>query len=111
MVAIPLESVGFRTGAVLSPEMAVVVEDVATKRNAKASGSAGVGLDLETVLSVQALVPKLGEPQYAWIDLHVFDDSNRLIRSETLPLQYLRAGVDDGDVYGFEGSVYRGTGA
>ena len=41
----------------------------------------------------------------------MFDDSDRLIRSETLPLHHLRPGEDDGNVYGFEGSVYRGTGA
>lgn len=111
MVAIPLESVGFRTGAVASREMAVVVEEAATKRNAKASGSAGVGLDLETVLSVRARVRADDEPVYAWIDVHVFDDCDRLIRSETLPLHHVRPADDGGDMYGFGGSVYRGTGA
>jgi hypothetical protein len=41
----------------------------------------------------------------------VFDEGDRVIRSETLPLRYLRAGDDGGDVYGFEGGVYRGSGA
>ncbi|HTJ77044.1 MAG TPA: hypothetical protein VL337_16920 [Acidimicrobiales bacterium] len=112
MVTIPFESVGFRTGAVPSREAVAVVHESATKRNSKASGdSGGVGLDLETVLSVQAWVHPLPEPRYSWFDLHVFDDGDRLIRSETLPLRYVRAGEDDGDVYGFEGAVYRGTGA
>jgi hypothetical protein len=111
MVAIPLDSVSFRDGAVPAREVAVVVEDVATKRNAKASGSAGVGLDLETVLSVQACVRGAGEPQHCWIDLHVFDDCDRVIRSETLPLAHLRPAEDGGELYGLEGTVYRGTGA
>ncbi len=111
MVAIPLESVHFRTGAVPSRETAVVVEEAATKRNAKASGSAGVGLDLETVLSMQAWVRTVDEPAYAWTDVHVFDDCDRLIRSETLPLRHLRPAEDGGAVYGCEGTVYRGTGA
>ena len=89
----------------------MVVEDVATKTNAKASGSAGVGLDLEPVLSLRVRVRRLHDPVYAWIDVHVFDECHRVIRSETLPLRHLGPGEDDGDVYGFEGSVYRGTGA
>jgi len=63
------------------------------------------------VLSIQAWVRKLGEPQYSWIDLQVFDDCDHLIRSETLPLHHVRGADDDGDVVGFEGSVYRGTGS
>jgi hypothetical protein len=113
MVTIPFESVAYRTGAVQSRETVMVLDDSATKRNNKASDGSGVGvgLDLEAVLSVQAWVRALGEPRYSWVDLHVFDDGDRLIRSETLPLRYVRAGDDGGDVYGFEGSVYRGTGA
>jgi len=94
--------------------MVVVFDEAATKKNIKAatSTSGSVGLDLETVLSIQAWVRKLGEPQHSWFDLHIFDESDQLIRSETLPLSYVRAAdADDGDVYGFEGSVYRGTGA
>lgn len=112
MVTIPFESVGFRTGAVPSRETVVVLDEAVTKRNNKASGdTGGVGLDLETVLRVHASVQPLPEPRYSWIDLHVFDDGDRLIRSETLPLRYVRANDDGGDVYGFEGPVYRGTGA
>ena len=113
IVTIPLESVGFRTGAIPRREMVVVIDEAATKKNVKAekatSGSAG--LDLETVLSIEAWVRKLGEPQHSWIDLHVFDESDQLIRSETLPLNYVRAADDDAEVYRFEGGVYKGMGA
>lgn len=113
MVTIPFESVGFRTDAVPSRDAVLVLDESTTKRNNKASGAggAGVGLDLETVLSVHAWVRPLAEPRYSWVDLHVFDEGDRVIRSETLPLRYLRAGDDGGDVYGFEGGVYRGSGA
>jgi hypothetical protein len=105
--------VGFRTGAVPSKEMVVVLEEAATKKNMKAltATSGSVGLDLETLLAVQAWVRRLGGPQYSWLDLHVFDERDRLIRSETLPLLHVRAAEDDGNIVGFEGSVYRGTGA
>jgi hypothetical protein len=113
MATIPLESVGFRTGAVPSKEMVVVLDEAAIKKNIKAatSTSGSAGLDLETVLSVQAWIRRLGEPQFAWLDLHVFDDCDQLIRSVTLPLAYVRDAEDGGDVFGFEGGVYRGTGA
>jgi hypothetical protein len=93
--------------------MLVVVDDAATKKNIKAdtATSGSTGLDLETVLSMQAWVRKLGEPQHSWLDLHVFDDGDQLIRSETLPLAYLRVADDDGEVFGFEETVYRGSGA
>ena len=113
MATVPSESVRFRTGAVRDQAMVVVLEDSAIKINAKATGApgGGVGLDLETVLSVQAWTGRPGEAQYSWIDLHVFDGCDRLIRSETLPLTHLSAAEDGGHVFAFEDSVYRGTGA
>lgn len=113
IVTIPLESVSFRTGAIPRREMVAVFDAAATKKNVKAekSTSGSVGLDLETVLSIQAWVRKLGESQHSWVDVHVFDECDQLIRSETLPLSYIRAADDDGEVYGFEGGVYKGTGA
>lgn len=88
-------------------------DESATKQNIKAatSTSGSVGLDLETVVSVQAWVRKLAEQQHSWLDLHVFDECDQLIRSVTLPLSHVRAADDDGEVFGFEGGVYRGTGA
>lgn len=93
--------------------MCVVIDDAATKKNVKAatSTSGSTGLDLETVVSMQAWVRKLGEPRHSWFDVHVFDENDQLIRSQTLPLSYVRAADDDGEVFGFEGGVYRGTGA
>ena len=114
MVTIPLESVAFRSSAVPRKEMLVVFEETATKRNLKAesSTSGATGLDLETVLSVRAWVRKAPEPRYVWSDLHVFDECDQLIRSQTIALELVGAADDgDGDVFGFEGSVYRGTGA
>ena len=113
MATIPLESVRFRAGAVPDQDMVVVLEDSAAKTNAKASGGpgSGVGLDLETILSVRAWVRTGRGAQHCWIDVHVFDDCDRLIRSETLRMKYLSPAEDGGDVFGFEGSVHRGTGA
>lgn len=109
MATIPLESVEPRAGAVPNRDMVVVLEESATKIDAKAGG--GTGLDLETVLSVRAWVPRRGDVRYCWFDLHVFDDCDRVIRSETLPLEHVGEAQDGGDVFAFEGSIYRGTGA
>jgi len=113
MVNIPLESVAYRAGAVPRPDMVSVLDDVAAKENAKSPGPTGdaAGLELETKLSLHAWVRNVDPVKYTWVDLHVFDEHDQLIRAETLALQWLKTSGDDGDVYGFEGSVYRGTGA
>lgn len=111
MTAIPLQSVSFRSGAVPTAGRMTVLTEIATKENTKNDpAAAGSGLDLETMLSVRASVKDLGAVQHSWVDLHVFDEHDELIRSETLPLHAIG---DDGDdpEYGFDGSVYRGTGA
>ena len=108
MATIPSESVKFRAGAVPDPDRVAVLEESATKINAK---GAGVGLDLETLLTVRAWVRRVDGARYGWVDVHVFDHCDRLIRSETLPMEHLSAADDGGDVFGFEGSVHRGTGA
>lgn len=111
MTTIPLQSVNFRTDAVPARGMVTVLDESATKVNAKDDpANQGSGLDLETMLTVRARVRNAGTVNSSWVDLHVFDAADELIRSETLPLRYVRGG-DDGDEYGFEGSVYRGTGA
>jgi len=111
MATIPSESVRFRTGAVLSRETVDLLEESATKENAKEASGRGVGLDLETVLSVRARISAVAGPRYGWLDLHVFDGGDQLIHSDTLPLSYVGAADDDGDLFGFDGNVYRGTGA
>lgn len=102
----------FRTGAVPDRERVKVLDEAATKTNAKETGAgAGVGLDLATALAVEVRVRRLDGPQHCWMDVHVFDGNDRVIWSETLPLQYLRADDGESDVYGFDADVYRGTGA
>ena len=45
-----------------------------------------------------------------WIDFHVFDGNERLVHSETLALTYREPGGGDGDLFVFEGRVFKGTG-
>ncbi len=95
------------------PDMVSVVDEAAGKENAKTPGPTGdaAGLELETRLTVQAWVRNVDPARYTWLDLHVFDENDQLIQGETLALEYLRSGGDEGDIYAFDGSVYRGTGA
>ncbi len=113
MVVIPLQSVAYRDGAVPRPDMVSVLEEAARKENARSPGPTGdaAGLELETKLSVQAWVRNVDPAKNTWLDLHVFDENDQLIRGETLALEYRKAAGDDGDIYAFEGSVHRGTGA
>ncbi|MGI9079618.1 MAG: hypothetical protein ACR2GF_02135 [Acidimicrobiales bacterium] len=110
---IPLESVAFREGAVPRPDMVSVIDETATKENAKPPGPTGdaAGLELETKLSLQAWVRNVDPVKHSWVDLHVFDENDQLIRAETQALDWLKAAGDDGDIFGFEGSIFRGTGA
>ena len=111
MTVIPLESVAYRTGAVPARDIVAVVDERATKENTQNDpAAAGSGLDLETLLSVRARVRDAGGSGSGWVDVHVFDDDDRLVRSETLPLLHV-AGSDGIRELGFDGSVYRGTGA
>ncbi|MGI9023692.1 MAG: hypothetical protein ACR2HV_10790 [Acidimicrobiales bacterium] len=113
MVTIPLQSVAYREGAEPRPDMVSVLDADAVKENAKPPGPTGdaAGLELETRLKVQAWVRNIDPAKHSWLDLHVFDENNQLIRGETLALEYLKAAGDEGDVYAFDGSVHRGTGA
>ena len=113
MATIPLESVRTRAGAVPDQDRVVVLEESATKIDAKASAApgGGTGLDLETVLSVRVWARREGNLGQCWFDVCLFDDCDRLIRSDTLPMEHEGAADDGGDVFAFEGSVYRGTGA
>ncbi|HEX3623242.1 MAG TPA: hypothetical protein VHT97_13090 [Acidimicrobiales bacterium] len=92
-----------------------MLDEAATKKNTKESAApsrGGSGLDLETALAVQVRVRGASDPSYCWMDVHVFDGHDELIRSETLPLQFLRpADEGDGDIYAFDAKVYRGSGA
>jgi hypothetical protein len=92
-----------------------VLDEAATKTNTKDLGPpsrGGVGLDLETALTVQVQVRPAEGPAYCWMDVHVFDGDDELIRSETLPLHYLGvADESDCEVYGFDAKVFRGSGA
>jgi len=112
MVRIPLESVAYRDGAEPRPDMVSVLNERAAKGNAKSPGPTGdsAGLELETTLSVQAWVRNVAPVKHSWVDLHVFDENDQLIRAETRALAWLK-GAGDGDIYAFDGSVYRGTGA
>ena len=113
MATIPLESVRARAGAVNKQDMVVVLEESATKIDAKASAAPGgsTGLDLETVLSLRVWARSEGASRRCWFDVRLFDACDRLIRSETVPMEHEAAADDGGDIFAFEGSVYRGTGA
>jgi len=94
--------------------MVSVLDEAATKTNTKDAGArpGGVGLDLETALAVQVRVRRADGPRHCWMDVHVFDSEDELVRSETLPLHYVRPYDEpEDDVYGFDANVYRGTGA
>jgi Family of unknown function (DUF6209) len=107
---IPQQSVAYRTGSVTRPDMVNVLEQSVTKVNAfppPPGGGSPQGLDLQTSLKVVAWVPETTFGANAWIDVHVFDDKDGLIRADTLTLHYTGFGGDFR--YEFSGKIYQGS--
>ncbi|SEK63574.1 DUF6209 family protein [Nitrosovibrio tenuis] len=108
--ASPAQPVGYRSGALARPEMVNVLEQNAAKINVFPSlpeGGPQQGTDLQTLLKVSAWVRETAFGANAWIDVHIFDGSDKLIHSETLTLTY--AGVGPALRYEFSAKVYQGT--
>ena len=82
---IPPKSVAYRWGAGPRLDLVHVVSEHVAKHRSAASPQA---LGIETRLFIQAWTESdLPPPRSAWVDIHVFDEANQLVHSETLPLQ------------------------
>jgi Family of unknown function (DUF6209) len=106
----PAQPVVYRSGAITSPEMVNILEHSAIKVNVFPSlpeGGPQQGTDLQTLLKVTAWVRETVFGANTWIDVHVFDDADKLIHSETLAMTY--TGVGASFRYEFSGKVYQGS--
>jgi uncharacterized protein DUF6209 len=106
---IPAESVAYRWGAIPRLDIVHVVSEHVSKRRTAASPHA---LSIETHLFVQAWAAShlLPEPRATWLDIHIFDDANELIRSQTLPMTPGGAAESGGEFFVFDRSIYEGSG-
>jgi hypothetical protein len=105
------DPVRYRDGAIARPEFVNVFDQTAVKKDvfpAPPSGSP-VGKDLRTSLSVRAWVKNVAFVKEVWIDLHVFDRSATLIKAATLGLRWQGSASDAGDLFSFDGEIYRGS--
>jgi hypothetical protein len=106
----PQDAVRYREGAIPSPEFVNVLDQTAIKKNvfpAPPSGSP-MGKDLRTSLNVRAWVKNIAFAKEVWIDVHVFDRNTTLIKAATLSLPWEGSADGVGDLFRFEGEIYRG---
>jgi hypothetical protein len=105
----PSPPVAYRDGAITRPEMVSVLSHKATKVDAFVSNPAGGtdGTDLQTKLDHVAWVQESTYGASAWIDVHIFDGSDRLVQASTIGLPY--TGFGPYPRFGFSGLVYQGS--
>jgi hypothetical protein len=89
--------------------MVNVLEWSATKVRRLLGHPPSQGSQIETQLSVRAWVRNLAYEKNVWLDLHVFDASGNVGRSLTMPFAYSESRAD-GDIFGFDQTVYVGSG-
>ncbi len=105
MTTIPIDSVAYRTGAIPSLEMVNAFSSAASKVEVPP------WTDLQVLLDVQAWVYNADFTKNVWVDVHVFDGADQIIRSETLPLRYLGPAGGGGDFFAFNTAIFKGRNA
>jgi len=103
----PAQPVSFRTGAMRDPSMVNVLNWSVNKVRLPLGSE---GSQLETHLSLTAWVRNVQYQKNVWIDFHVFDEADRLVHSQTIPLTYSRSGGGGGDLFNLDQSIFKGSG-
>jgi len=105
------ENVAYRLGAIPDQSIVNVTGQHVRKENVFPSPPTGskVGSDFQTKLGVSAWVRNRAYQKYVWVDLHVFDGHDAVIARQTLPLQWQMPGAGDGESFGLDTTVYRGS--
>ena len=107
----PKDSVRLRDGAIPRLDFVNVLDQSAVKKNvfpAPPSGGSPVGKDLRTSLTLRVWVKNVAYAKDLWIDLHVFDRSGARIAAATLGLSWEGSASGVGDLFRFDGEIYRG---
>lgn len=104
---IPAQSVGYRWGAVPRLDLVHIVSERVAKERIVASPHA---ISVQTRLFVQAWTEShLPDPRSTWVDIHVFDEGNQLVHSETLPLERLGPAEAGGELHALDRPIYEGS--
>ena len=105
------DPVRYREGAIPSPNIVNVLSHSAVKRNVFPAPPSGpqVGKDLRTSLNVQTWVQNVAFAKEVWLDLHVFDRDGNRVEAATFPLRWEGSAGGEGDLFRFDGEVYRGV--
>jgi Family of unknown function (DUF6209) len=105
----PARPVSFRTGAQRDLSKVNVLESTVVKERRTLGAPPVEGSQLETHLLLKAWVKNIQFEKNVWIDFHVFDVSDNLMYSETVPLVYFES-RSDGDVFALDLLAFKGSG-
>ena len=105
------DAVRYRDGASARADLVNVIDQIALKKNVFPRPSSGprMGTDLRTFFTVRAWVLNLDFNKHVWIDVHVFQGDGGRIASGTFPLSWEGSASGGGDLFGFDGEIYKGS--
>ncbi len=103
--------VQYRVGAISSPELVNVLDQVASKKNVfpRRPNGGREGTDLRTSLLVKAWVRNIAFAKDVWVDVHVFDGDATLVSLGTFPLSWEASAGEAADLFRLDREIYRGS--
>lgn len=105
----PREPVVPRPGTNMRADLVNVAWHEISKKNEFPRAPGHEGLDLRTLASLVIWVRNLAYAKNVWMDLHVFDQADERIHSQTFTLGYRGSAGGEGDLFAFDGPVYQGS--
>jgi hypothetical protein len=105
-LAVPHDSVSFRSGAIVDAGVIAVVADAAGKGRTPAGAS---GSRVVVRMALEARIRDAASARAAWADVHVFDGAEELVHAATVPLDR-RSADDEVARFVWDDALYQGSG-
>jgi hypothetical protein len=106
----PANPVMYRTGSQRSPEMVNVFAEKILKIKRSFGNAPQAGGQLETHIDVTLWVRNVAYTKNVWADLHVFDQDDNRVYSDTVTLKYKGPAGGNGDFFNVTQMVFLGSG-
>jgi hypothetical protein len=100
----------FRAGAERNPDMMNIFAETVSKEKHLLGSNPLSGSEFRTHLSLTAWVRNIAYEKNAWVDLHVFDSDDNLVRANTLTLHYSGPAGGNGDFFELNEMIFQGSG-
>lgn len=106
----PAQPVMYRTGSQRSLDMVNVYTEKISKIRRPLGNTLSPGSQLETHLDLTVWVRNVAYNKNVWVDLHVFDQDDNRVNSDTLTLRYTGPAGGNGDFLSLTQLVFLGSG-